>query len=194
LLSQVIVGTDDFLDQVISPTLAGMTDPEAAAELTGEDLETWSALATVLEWLPPALDAQLQRDAGLTHFEYGILYALDRAPGGTLRMSVLADYANSSLSRLSRAATRLETRGWLRRTPDPEDGRFTLAVLTADGRRTAVEATPGHVREVRRLVLDRLTPAQTRQLRDISRRIAQGIREEGGWQAPAGQARPGRGA
>lgn len=174
--------------------LAGMSDPGSAAELSGADLETWSALATVLEWLPPALDAQLQRDAGLTHFEYGILYALDRAPEGMLRMSVLADYANSSLSRLSRAATRLETRGWLRRTPDPGDGRFTLAVLTADGRRTAAEATPGHVRNVHRLVLDRLTPAQNRQLRDISRRIAEGIRGEGGWKAPAGQARPGRGA
>lgn len=171
-----------------------MTDPGADDTLTGADLETWSALATVLEWLPPALDAQLQRDAGLTHFEYGVLYALDRAPEGTLRMSVLADYANSSLSRLSRAATRLETRGWLRRTPDPADGRFTLAVLTEAGRRTVEEAGPGHVRQVRRLVLDRLTPAQTRQLREISDRIARGIRDEGGWQAPAGQHRPGGGA
>lgn len=151
-----------------------MTDPQT---LTGEDLETWSALATVLEWLPPALDAQLQRDAGLTHFEYGILYALDRAPEGTLRMSVLADYANSSLSRLSRAATRLETRGWLRRTPDPEDGRFTLAVLTGAGRSTVEQATPGHVRTVHDLVLDRLTAAQTRQLRDIAHRIASAIRD-----------------
>ena len=171
-----------------------MTDPQTRAELMGDDLETWSALATVLEWLPPTLDAQLQRDAGLTHFEYGILYALDRAPEGTLRMSVLADYANSSLSRLSRAATRLESRGWLRRTPDPADGRFTLAVLTAAGRRTAEEAGPGHVRHVRRLVLDRLTPAQNRQLRDISRLIAQGIRAEGAYQpapAPVDTARPG---
>lgn len=165
-----------------------MTDPRTATTaLTGEDLETWSALATVLEWLPPALDAQLQRDAGLTHFEYGILYALSRDDAGTLRMSVLADYANSSLSRLSRAATRLETRGWLRRTPDPEDGRFTLAVLTEAGWRQVEAATPGHVQTVHRLVLDRLTAAQTRQLRDISRRIAHGIREEGGWQAPAGR-------
>ena len=75
--------------------------------LTGEDLRTWAALATVLEWLPAALDAQLQRDAELTHFEYGILFALADAPDRTLRMSVLAGYANSSLSRLSRAATRV---------------------------------------------------------------------------------------
>lgn len=165
-----------------------MTDARTPAELTGEDLEAWSALATVLEWLPPALDTQLQRDAGLTHFEYGVLYALDRADAGTLRMSVLADYANSTLSRLSRAAARLEARGWLRRSPDPEDGRYTLAVLTEAGRAVVAGATPGHVAAVHRLVLDRLTGAQVRQLREIGRRIAGGIREEGGWRPPAGEA------
>jgi len=158
-----------------------MTD----ADLTGDDLETWSALATLLEWLPPALDAQLQRDAGLTHFEYGVLYALAGAPDRTLRMSVLAGYANSSLSRLSRAASRLESRGWVRRTPDPTDGRYTLATLTELGVRKVDDATPGHVDTVHRLVLDRLTQPQTRQLREISRRITRAIRDEDGWRPPS---------
>lgn len=156
-----------------------------SARLVGEDLETWSALATVLEWLPSALDAQLQRDAELTHFEYGVLFALDSAPDRTLRMSVLAGYSNSSLSRLSRAASRLESKGWMRRTPDPSDGRFTLAVLTDDGARKVDEATPGHVDTVHRLVLDPLTQAQARQLRAITRRITRAIRDEAGWQPPA---------
>jgi len=155
------------------------------AVLTGDDLETWSALATLLEWLPPALDAQLQRDAGLTHFEYGVLYALAGAPDRTLRMSVLAGYANSSLSRLSRAASRLESRGWVRRTPDPTDGRYTLATLTELGVRKVDDATPGHVDTVHRLVLDRLTQPQTRQLREISRRITRAIRDQDGWRPPS---------
>jgi len=37
------------------------------------------------------------------------------------------------------------------------------------------EAAPGHVQEVRRLVLDPLTKAQIRQLREISRRIMRAI-------------------
>lgn len=154
-------------------------------ELTGEDLATWAALATVLEWLPPALDGQLQRDAQLTHFEYGVLYALAQAPDRTLRMSVLAGFANSTLSRLSRAAVRLESRGWLRRTPDPADGRYTLAVLTEPGHEKVRQATPGHVQLVHRLVLDRLTKPQTRQLREISQRIVRAISEDGGWSAPS---------
>ena len=158
-----------------------MPDDDASAALTGEDLETWAALATVLEWLPAALDSQLQHDADLSHFEYGVMFALAGAPDRTLRMSVLAGYANSSLSRLSRAASRLESKGWMRRLPDPADGRYTLAVLTELGVRKVDEATPGHVHTVRRLVLDALTRPQTRQLREISRRITRAIRDEEGW-------------
>jgi DNA-binding MarR family transcriptional regulator len=158
-----------------------MTQPGVPAELTRDELDTWAALATVLEWLPAALDAQLQRDAQLTHFEYGVLYALADAPDRTLRMSVLSGFANSSLSRLSRAATRLESKGWMRRRPDPADGRFTLAILTDLGQQKVDEAAPGHAELVRGLVFDRLTSAQQRQLREISRRITGAIRSEEGW-------------
>ena len=158
-----------------------MTDASDQSSLDGDDLATWAAFATVLEWLPPALDAGLARDVDLTHFEYGILYALATAPERTLRMSVLAGYANSSLSRLSRAATRLEGRGWITRTRDPSDGRSTLALLTAKGLEVFENATPVHERNVRELVLDPLTSAQKQQLRAISRRIQQAVRENEGW-------------
>lgn len=161
------------------------THPHPAV-LAGDDLETWSAFATVLEWLPAALDAQLMRDSDVTHFEYGMLFALANAPERTLRLSVLAGYANSSLSRLSRAATRLETRGWLRRMTDPDDGRYTLAVLSDAGQQTFDLATPGHVDTVQRLVLGSLTRAQIKQLRDISGRITSAIREDGAWHPDSG--------
>lgn len=168
-----------------------LPDSDVPDRLTGEDLETWSSLATVLEWLPPALDRQLLRDAGLTHFEYGILYALAAAPERTLRMSTLATYANSSLSRLSRAAARLERTELVRRRPDPTDGRYTLAVLTEIGMSTMEAATPGHVRTVHALVLDRLTAAQKRQLKEISRRIVRAVGEGQGWEPPTDAGRPG---
>ena len=40
---------------------------------------------------PAALDAQLRRDAGISHFEYLVLALLSEAPGRTLRMSELLD-------------------------------------------------------------------------------------------------------
>lgn len=162
-----------------------MSDTDSPRSLEGDDLATWAALATLLEWLPAALDEQLQSESKLSHFEYGVLYALVSAPERTLRMSVLAGFANSSLSRLSRAATRLEGKGWLRRIPDPSDGRYTLALLTDSGADAVAMAGPGHVETVRRLVLDRLTNTQKRQLREITGRILRGVREEKGWEPPA---------
>lgn len=165
-----------------NPYPGAMPDPQARQQFDSDELETWSALATVLEWLPAALDTQLTQESGLTHFEFGVLFALANAPDRTLRMSVLAGYSNGTLSRLSRAVARLERTGWVRRSPDPSDGRYTLATLTATGSDKVSEALPSHVALVRRLILDPLTASQIRQLRDISRRIMTAIRSEPGWQ------------
>lgn len=103
---------------------------------------------------PAAFDAQLRRAAGISHFEFQVLALLSEAPGRTLRMSTVATQAEGSLPRLSQVAARLEQRGWIRRTPDPADGRYTLATLTSDGFAKVGEAAPGHVQEVPRLVID----------------------------------------
>jgi len=120
-------------------------------------------VAVVLK-LPSALEAQLQRDSGMSHFEYWVIALLSEAPGGSLRLSHLADQANASLSRLSHVVTRLERRGWVDRRPCPDDGRATLATLTDAGRDAVVTAAPGHVDAVRRYVFDGLTSRDTQRL------------------------------
>ncbi|GIM90221.1 MarR family winged helix-turn-helix transcriptional regulator [Paractinoplanes toevensis] len=139
--------------------------------LGADEQETWMALAGVLMRLPGALDAQLQRDAGVTHFEYLVLSGLSMQPERTMRMSELAVVAEGSLPRLSQVVSRLEKRGWVRRTPDPADGRYTLAILTDEGWDKVVATAPGHVEAVRQFVFDPLTKAQQRQLGEIGRRI-----------------------
>ncbi|AZU01551.1 MarR family winged helix-turn-helix transcriptional regulator [Brevibacterium linens] len=148
---------------------------------TADELEIWSSVATLLEWLPAALDAQMQRDSQISHFEYGILFALSQADEASLSMKELAGFANSTLSRLSRAVARLERQGWVTRRPDPEDGRTTIASLTDSGLATMRAAAPEHVAFVRRVVFESLSPAQARTLGRASRRITSAIREDGGW-------------
>jgi DNA-binding MarR family transcriptional regulator len=152
-----------------------MDVPQEPRWLDAEERQAWVTLAGTLIRLPSALDAQLRRDAGISHFEYQVLAELSQVPGSTLRMSVLATLTEGSLPRLSQVVARLEQRGWVRRTPDPADGRYTLAILTDQGRTKVTEAAPGHVEEVRRLVFDPLTKAQSRQLRDIGRHIMRAI-------------------
>ncbi|MFD3585474.1 MarR family winged helix-turn-helix transcriptional regulator [Streptomyces sp. NPDC058683] len=147
--------------------------------LTDDETPSWLALAGVLVRLPAELDAQLQRDAGISHFEYQVLAGLSEAPDRTLRMSELAVFAHGSLSRLSHVARRLEDRGWLRREPDPDNGRFTVATLTEAGWAKAVGSAPSHVATVRRLVFDPLTRAQVRQLHEIGRRILAATEDAG---------------
>jgi DNA-binding MarR family transcriptional regulator len=143
--------------------------------LSEDQQETWLTMAGLIMRLPAALDAQLQRDAGISHFEYLVLSQLSMSPERTRRMSDLAARASSSLPRLSQVVSRLEKRGWVERRADPTDGRYTLATLTEPGWKKIVEIAPGHVEEVRRLVFDSLTMTQQRQLRDIGRRVMRAI-------------------
>jgi DNA-binding MarR family transcriptional regulator len=153
-------------------------DPDVATEpgwLDAKEHQAWFALVSLLARLDSALDVQLRRDAGLTHFEYTVLAALSTAPDRTLRLSELAFMAEGSLSRLSNVVTRLEKQHWVRRSPDPDDGRYTLAALTDEGWDKVVATAPGHVHEVRRLVFDPLTRSQVGQMTTIARKIVQAI-------------------
>ncbi|WP_347559601.1 MarR family transcriptional regulator [Arthrobacter sp. S39] len=146
--------------------------PQAATRwLDEEERATWVAFASVLLRLPGALDTQLQRDAGISHFEYIVMSSLSEALNRTLRMSNLAVMAESALPRLSQVVGRLEKRGWVSRTSDPTDGRSTLATLTEQGWNKVVKTAPGHVEEVRRLTFDPLTKDHLKHLNEISRRI-----------------------
>lgn len=135
---------------------------------TPAERRAWAPLTALLELLPRELDAQLLRDESLTHFDYVTLSALALADGRRLRMSALAAGTNATLSRLSHAISRLETRGLVRREAASDDARATDVILTADGRRKVIRATPAHVQNVRTLVLDALDAEQQRQLNEIT--------------------------
>ncbi len=135
--------------------------------LDQRQLRAWIRLAAVLQLLPGVLDAQLRRDAELTHFEYYALAMLSEAPGRTLRMTELARQTNATLPRLSHVVTRLEGRGLVERFPCPEDRRATNARLTEAGRAQVRQAAPGHVATVRHHVIDALSNDQIEQLVDI---------------------------
>lgn len=135
---------------------------------TDEERRTWAPLTAVLELLPGQIDAQLLRDENLTHFDYATLSMLALADGRRMRMTELATGVNATLSRLSHAISRLEKRGLVERTSTPGDARATTVLLTADGRRKVIRATPEHVHTVRSLVFDALDAEQRRQLHDIT--------------------------
>lgn len=155
---------------------SGMTTAEEAA---------WVRLIAVTELLPGALDAQLLRDARLTHFEYRVLMVLADSPNLTSRMTRLASQTNATLPRLSHVVRRLEERSLVERFPCPEDRRATNARLTDAGLTLFAEAGPGHIEAVRALVIDALSPEQLEQLYAIGGALLERLDPEGRMTATA---------
>ncbi|WP_280399060.1 MarR family winged helix-turn-helix transcriptional regulator [Nocardia carnea] len=154
--------------------MTGADEREDDAELRWLDERekaAWTGLISLLLLLPGKLESPLRQEHGLTLFEYLVLSHLSEAPQRTLRMGELAFLASGSLSRLSNVVKRCEQRGWIIRTPDPADGRYTLAGLTDTGFDIMHRAAPTHLRAVRSIVLDSLDATDQKALIRIAEKL-----------------------
>ena len=168
----------------MSPTEVSTSAPPVQW-LDAAERATWLSLSRLITKLPSALDNQLERDADLNYFEYIVMAVLAERDDRTLRMSQLAALTNASLSRLSHVAKRLEARGWVHREADPDDGRYTKAILTDRGLTKVEESAPGHVTVVRELVFDAFTPEQLEQLHAMLETLNERVDPGGsGWPRP----------
>ncbi|WP_327297567.1 MULTISPECIES: MarR family winged helix-turn-helix transcriptional regulator [unclassified Streptomyces] len=95
------------------PDLAAMVVPLGRAMMAAEQ---------------PILDAH-----GLTMWAYAVLLRLDEEPIRT--QSALAEAIGADKTRIIGVLDGLETRGLIRRRPDPHDRRARLLSLTAEGQR-----------------------------------------------------------
>lgn len=152
-----------------------VADPDA---LSPEQERTWLLFVGVVMWLPAELDAHLERVAGLSHAEYGVLRCLSVGEDREVHMSRLAATANVTPSHLSRITARLEKRGWLIRSSDPGDARRTLARLTEQGASVVTRTEPQYAAQVRRCVFDHLGEEQARQLEDIAEALLTPLRAD----------------
>lgn len=159
----------------VKAMMASMNSTDTTRWLGPKEMDTWLSLWSVLEWLPGRLDAQLREDAGISLAEYNALSQISQAPGASIRLSELAVVANMKLPHLSRVITRLEKAGWVRRIPDPANGRYTLAQLTGEGIRKVAETAPGHVEAVRHYVFDHLSPRQVDALGEVTASIVEAV-------------------
>lgn len=153
--------------------------------LTPAERSAWLAMAALTVKLPAALDAQLQREQGLSFFEYMVLSVLSEREDRTLQMSYIAEATSASLSRLSHTAKRLEAQGYLRRERIPGAGRRTNAILTQAGYDKVVATAPGHVEYVRQVLIDVVTPEQLAELKTIGKAVLARIDPTGNWPGTA---------
>jgi DNA-binding MarR family transcriptional regulator len=143
--------------------------------LDDDQQQAWRHVVGLFMTLPSAIDSDLQRNAGMTLYEYLVLASLSEAPDGMLQMSDLAHRANSTLSRLSHLVSRLEKRGWVAKRPCESDRRASTVVLTAAGTKKIHGAAPGHAELVQQLVVRPLTSVQLQQLGEAAAAVVQAI-------------------
>jgi DNA-binding MarR family transcriptional regulator len=117
-----------------------------------------------------ALEKDLE-GAGLPLNWYDVLLQLVEAPGRRLRMAELADRLLISRSGLTRMIDRLESEGFVRRMPSPDDARGTYTVLTREGFDALRMATPVHLAGVRDHWLAHFTDDELRVLGSLLSRI-----------------------
>jgi DNA-binding MarR family transcriptional regulator len=90
-------------------------------------LETAVALEQAVSWIRRAL-----RPAGWNVIALSTLDAVDRS--GPMRITDLASRERITQPGMTGVVARLESAGYVRRSPDPTDGRATLVEMTPDGR------------------------------------------------------------
>lgn len=124
------------------------------------DIAAWRGLARVQGAVRRELGTALQREHGLSLWDYTVLRTLAEQPSRRMRMTDLARAADYTPGGLTRLVGRHEAAGLVRRVPSPDDGRGAVAELTGAGRRTFVRARRTHLAAVQRHFLDRCTPQE----------------------------------
>jgi len=133
--------------------------------------QVWRAWLALGSRLPAALNRQLQRDSDLSLQDFDVLVQLTDAGDGRVRVSALAAALGWERSRLSHHVTRMQRRGLVVREECGDDGRGAFVVLTPAGRTAIEQAAPDHVRTVRSLVFDVLSPAEVALLGVITAKV-----------------------
>jgi DNA-binding MarR family transcriptional regulator len=122
-----------------------------------------------------SLSKRMQATLGLTGPQRVALRVLGRRPG--ISAGALADVLRLHPSTLTGILRRLEERGLVRRTHDPEDRRRVLLTLTPRGRKLDVPS-PGTIEAVVARILAAIPEARLRPAADLLAAVAAALLEQ----------------
>lgn len=128
--------------------------------LNEHEARAWRSLQFMQMRLDGELARRLAAASGLSYPDYRVLAALTERPDGRMRLFELAEVLGWEKSRLSHHVGRMVSRGLVEKEQCDADRRGAFVVVASGGHRELADAAPDHVAAVRRLFVDRLTPAQ----------------------------------
>jgi DNA-binding MarR family transcriptional regulator len=139
--------------------------------LDEREARAWRGYTRMRAQLEGRLSRELARHSGLSDPDYGVLVNLSEAPEGRLRAFELGRALQWEKSRLSHHLTRMEKRQLIARETCESDARGSFVVITPEGRAAIEAAAPAHVEDVRRYLIDLLSPEQLDVLGDITETV-----------------------
>ena len=160
-----------------------MVEGRSSTGLTAQELGAWRGMLEAHARVTQQLDAQMQREHGLSVSAYEVLMFLADAPARRLRMSEIARRVLLSRSGCTRLVDRLAELGYVTRAAANGDGRGLYAQLTEAGLRKLTAARVTHHEGLRRFFLDQLTTTDQVVLGDIWRRFRAGEKGDPGGEA-----------
>ncbi|HUR24079.1 MAG TPA: MarR family transcriptional regulator [Acidimicrobiales bacterium] len=139
--------------------------------LDEKEERAWRALQFMQMRLNARLASDLTKVSDLTYPEYTVLVALTDRPDDRMRLFELAATLGWEKSRVSHQIARMAERGLVAKDKCSDDRRGSFVVATGQGRAAIEAAAPHHVETVRRLFVDRLTPAELDALGRVAQKV-----------------------
>lgn len=146
--------------------------------LSDEEQRVWRQWLFVTARLPAVLNAQLIADSGISLQDFEVLVGLSEAEDERARIVNLARGLQWERSRLSHHVARMVRRGLVAREECGSDARGSWVVLTERGKEVLEQAAPGHVRQVREVLVDLLPERDLRALERITTRMRTHLESE----------------
>ncbi|WP_150307501.1 MarR family winged helix-turn-helix transcriptional regulator [Planctomonas psychrotolerans] len=140
------------------------------------ELGAYFALIEVSSLLRHTVEQQLRAAGDLSYVQFQLLARLGDSPGGSCRMTDLADGVVYSRSGLTYQAQLLEQRGLVTRAPSTDDERGTTVTITEQGRNTLTDVFPGHIDVLNELLFEPLARTDVEALADVLGRVRDHMR------------------
>jgi DNA-binding MarR family transcriptional regulator len=142
----------------------------------GEAMAAMQALLDTHRIVADAMEKRLRAEAGLSLAQWEVLYRLDQAPAGRLRMVDITRQLCVSKSGVTQLVDRLERAGLVAREFSRSDRRLTYATLTERGAEALRRSGPVWVPIVQRHFARHLSAEEVRCVREALAKVVEGNR------------------
>jgi DNA-binding MarR family transcriptional regulator len=152
--------------------------PLAKSNPSAPQMLAWALLLSANSRLLERIEASLAAADLPPLAWYDVLWELEKAPDGRLRMHEIADHTLLSRSNLTRLADRLENAGLIGREICADDRRGAYCVITRAGRQMRARMWPVYQKGIEKLFAAHVSTGEAQSMVATLKRVLQAVNED----------------